>query len=234
MDFRSCSAINKNFKLNDDGSVICILSNQQVTDGICRAYIFANLFFYDYCEQEMNKIFKKLDDKKNELIDSANIPPNATEKLYPPLAVAMKELAGSNALDGLVKAELAKIRPHMSLELTPEEEGNLKKLQDATFVTEYDKFKNTVMVIDEEMEAEKELTFTPEFLRLLTPRAKRLLAPTIKLTCLLNGGFAFKKFELSPEYKLKYIWARDRSPFNEEEVKGKIKEIIAKAVEVSE
>ena len=230
MDYRSCAVMNKCFKLNDDGSLLCLTSQQVVTDGVCRAYIFANLFFYDYVEKELGKIMKKLDDKMNELIDTANIPADATERLYPPLSVELRELTKTDQLNGLIKDQLSKIRPHISLMLTPEEEENLRKLKTATFITEYEKFRNTVLVMDDEMEQEKELTFTPEFLRLLTPRAKRLLSPAIKVTALLEGGFSFQKFNLNTdEYKLTYVWARNRQEFDEEGVKNKIKEIMAVA-----
>jgi hypothetical protein len=231
MDYRSCEIINKNFKLNKDGTLLCVLSNQVVTDSVCRAYVFANMFFYDYVDQELGKIYRKLDDKKNELIDSANIPPEAVEKLYPPLSNTMKEIVGNSDLDGLIKRELSKVRPHISLILTPEEEENLKKLQNAIFVLEYDKFKKTVMVMDEEMELQKELDFTNDFLKFLTPRGKRLLAPAIKMTALLTNGMSFNKFVLSPEYNLKYTWARNKQEFNEEEVKDKIKEIMSAAID---
>lgn len=227
MDYRSCAVMNKCFKLNDDGSLLCLTSQKIVTDGVCRAYIFANMFFYDYIEKELSKIMKKLDDKMNELIDTANIPPDATERLYPPLSVELRELTKTDQLNGLIKDQLSKIKPHISLMLTPEEEASLKKLKNATFVTEYEKFKNVVLILDDEMELEKELTFTPEFLRLLTPRAKRLLSPAIKITALLEGGFNFQKFNLNTDdYKLTYIWGRNRQEFDEESVKNKIKELM--------
>jgi hypothetical protein len=230
MDFRSCAAINKNFKLNDDGTVLCLLSNQIVADPTCRAYIFANMFFYDLVDVELGKIYKRLDDKKNELISTANIPADATERLYPPLSLAMREITGgSSALDGLIKAELSKVRPHISLILTPEEEANYKKLQYSTFIIEYNRFKNAILIIDDEMTEEKELLFSPDFMHLLTPRAKRLLAPAIKVTALLTNGMNFQKFTMSPQNELKYTWARSRQPFDEEEVKNKIKEIMAVA-----
>jgi hypothetical protein len=190
------------------------------------------MFFYDLVDAELNKIFKHLEDKKQELINVANIPPNATEKLFPPLSLAMREMVGgSNALDGLIKAELSKVSPHISLALTPEEEANYKKLQSGTFITEFSRFKSTVLVIDEEMEQEKELTFSPDFIRMLTPRAKRLLSPAIKITALLTNGMNFQKFSMSPQYVLTYIWARSRQEFNEEKVKDTIKELMAVAEE---
>jgi hypothetical protein len=54
------------------------------------------------------------------------------------------------------------------------------------------------------------------------------------MTALLNGGFNFQKFTLSPEYKLTYIWGRNRQPFDEEDVKNKIKDILAAAVDMAE
>jgi hypothetical protein len=229
MDYRSCEVIDKNFKLEKDGTVTCVLSNQVVTDSVCRAYIFANMFFHDFVDTELRKIYGQLDDKKNELIDSANIPPDAVEKLYPPLSNTMKEMLGNSAMDGLIKNELSKIKPHISLIMTAEEEANLKRLQSATFITEFDHFKKTIIVFDEEMEKEKEMNFTPEFLRTLTPRGKRLLSPAIKMTALLSNGLQFAKFNLSPEFNLKYTRARDRQPFDEEATKNKIKEIMAVA-----
>ncbi|MDR1917893.1 MAG: hypothetical protein LBQ05_02810 [Christensenellaceae bacterium] len=232
MDFKSCSVISKNFKLNDDGSVLCTLSNQIVADSTARAYIFANMFFYDLVEAELAKIYRQLDDKKQELIYSANIPADAVEQLYPPLSLAMREITGgSNALDGLIKVELSKIKPHISLILTPEEEENYKKLQTATFITEYYRFKNTVLIVDEELDEEKDLTFSPDFLQLLTPRAKRLLSPAIKVTALMTGGLTFQKFTLSPQHVLTYTWARNRQEFDEEAIKAKVKEIMSVAAQ---
>jgi hypothetical protein len=63
---------------------------------------------------------------------------------------------------------------------------------------------------------------------LLTPRAKRLLGPAVKMAALFNN-MGFSSFNLSPEYKLTYNWSTEQKEFDEESVKDEIKRIMSVA-----
>jgi hypothetical protein len=225
MDCKSCSVINDNFILTDDGKVFCTRSKKMIADPLERAYIFINFFFWDIIQTELNKLAKKINDRKDAIVASAEIDPNATDKIFPQLSTMFKQETKSNALDGLIKLELGKIRPHISLNLTKAEEQDVEKLHNAIYKTEFDKFRNTV-IITEEPQKPKEINFSPEYIAALLPRARRLLGSAIKMTAYIYG-MEFEQFDMTPEYKLTYLWSKNTHRFNEDMLKERIKAVIA-------
>jgi Icc-related predicted phosphoesterase len=228
MNYVGCSVINDSFSLGSDGSLWSAVGQMKVEDRVVRAYVFVNLFFYDIVENEIGKIVKKINKQKEILLASTNIDPTATETIYPQLSNMVKAEFKTDLLEGLVKLELAKIKPHISLEMTGAEKETMSKMKESVFYTEFDKFKKNLLIIDDYMDEPKEVIFTQDYINSLTRRAKRLLSPAIKMVALLQK-MSFDEFALDSEYHLKYRWSRTKNEFNEEEIKDKVKEIIRNA-----
>jgi hypothetical protein len=228
MDFKSCFIINDNFTVADDGTIICVLSGTPVIDSVEKAYVFINLFFHDIIEIELNKLIKKIHDKTDAITAEAGIDATATDKLFPQLSSMFKQELGDNSFDGLIKLELAKIKPHISLDLSKEEEEIIERMHDALYFTEFEKFRNTVLLPDKKPNnpEPKEIIFSPKYIASLSLRAKRLLGPAIKM-CAYMIGRQFAQFTLSPEFKLTYLWSSESHQFNEEDIKNRIKAIMA-------
>ncbi len=226
MDYRSCLAIDASFKITENGDVVCPKSEMIVRNSLERAYVFTNLFFKDITEREINKIRKKILAKKDTVISSSSIDESKVEIIFPQISAYFKTEVGNNSLDPLIKTELSKIKPHLSLQLSKTEKMGLDSMYQSICMLEIQKFtKNVIFTTDNNGKPYK-IDFSEKYIAALPERAKRILKPTIKMIAYMQG-LKFKTFELTDNYDLSYTWEEERHVFHESELKEKIKSVIA-------
>ena len=226
MNYRTCEAINTNFRVNDLGDVLCPVAEVLVNNSMQRAYIFANLFFYDLTQREIGKLTKKIKDKHETIVQSSGLDADAVEQIFPNLSAQFQQEVGDNSLDPLIKFELGKIKPHMSLQLSPGEKNQLDQMYAAICEREMTKFKKAVIFTHDNKGKPYEVTFSQKYIDNLPPRCQQLLKPTIKMLAYMDG-WVFDKFELGYDHKLVYTWSLNKAKFDEEKLKDEIKKLIA-------
>ena len=228
MNYRTCEAINHNFVVTETGSVACPAVQELVDNSLQRAYIFANLFFYDITEREINKLAAKIAAKRATVVESSGIPDDDVERLFPNLSAQFKTEIGDNSLDPLIKLELAKTSKHLSLQLSKDEQKQVEAMRHAICDQEIAKFKKAVIFTTDNLGRPYTVNFSEKYINNLPPRCKQLLKPTIKMLAYMNG-LQFDKFDLAPDYtSLVYTWADVHPTFDEESIKDQIKSVIAK------
>ncbi len=227
MNYRTCEAINHNFIVTDNGTVACPAVQELVTDSLQRAYIFANLFFYDITEREVNKLAAKINAKRQAIIESSGIPNEDVERLFPNLSAQFRNEIGDNSLDPLIKMELAKTSKHLSLQLTKDEQKAMDAMRHAICEQEIAKFKKSVIFTVDNNGKPYQVNFSEKYINNLPPRCKQVLKPTIKMVAYMDG-LQFDQFELTPDFTLTYTWADVHPTFDEAKIKDAIKSVIAK------
>ncbi len=227
MNYRTCEAMNHNFTVTDAGAIACPAAQEMIEDSLQRAYIFANLFFYDITQREIDKLAAKINTKRAAIVASSGIPNDAVERLFPNLSAQFKQEVGDNSLDPLIKLELAKTSKHLSLQLTKDEQKTLDALQAAICDQEIAKFKKAVIFTQDNHGQPYQVNFSEKYINNLPPRCKRFLKPTIKMLAYMDG-LQFDQFTLAFDYTLTYTWAPVHPTFDENAVKDAIKAVIAK------
>lgn len=226
MNYRTCEAINTNFRVNDLGDVLCPVAEVLVNNSLQRAYIFTNLFFYDLTQREIGKLTKKIKDKHETVVQSAGLAPDAVEQIFPNLSAQFQQEVGDNSLDPLIKFELGKIKPHLSLQLSPGEKNKLDQMYSAICEREITKFKKAVIFTQDNKGKPYEVTFSQKYIDNLPPRCQQVLKPTIKMLAYMDGRI-FDQFQLGYDHKLTYTWSYKQANFDEEKLKDAIKKLIA-------
>lgn len=227
MNYRTCEAINHNFIVTDDGDVACPVSQVIVHDSLQRAYIFANLFFYDITQREMDKLTAKIDARRQTVIADAGLQPDDVDTLFANLSAYFRQEAGDNSLDPLIKVHLSQTKKQLSLQLSKDEQKQLEAMKEAICHTEMVKFKKSVIFTQDNKGKPYQVNFSPKYLGNLPPRAKKILKPTIKMLAYLDG-LQFDQFALDLDAnKLTYTWADVHPTFDENQTKDAIKSLIA-------
>lgn len=227
MNYRTCEAINHNFIVTDDGDIACPVSQVIVENSLQRAYIFANLFFYDITQREMGKLTAKIEARRQTVIADAGIQPDDVDTLFTNLATYFQAETGDNSLDPLIKLHLGQIKKQLSLQLNKDEQKQIDAMHEAICHTEMVKFKKSVIFTQDNKGKPYQVNFSEKYLANLPPRAKKILKPTIKMLAYLDG-LQFDQFTLDLDArKLTYTWADVHPTFDENQTKDAIKSLIA-------
>ncbi|MDR0383738.1 MAG: hypothetical protein LBH47_00220 [Christensenellaceae bacterium] len=226
MNYAGCDVINDNFMLQDDGVLVLKFNGKVVDDHVMRAYIFANMFFYDAVDKEIKKIIEKVNAIKDRLLLDGNIDISSPEKIFAPLSLLVKGELRTSELDGFIKLELNKIKNNIALGLTENEKKQIEKIKEATFVTEFQKLKGEVILLGGDMYEPKEIQFKDRYFELLSSRGRRLFLVTVKVLGMLSE-IKFTRLKLSESYKLSFLYSQEKIDFNEDEVKDKIKSFLS-------
>lgn len=227
MNYRSCEAINHNFIVTEGGDLACPISQVVVENSLQRAYIFTNLFFYDITEREVDKLYAKIDKKRQTVIASAGVAGDDVDTLFANLSAQFKMEVGDNSLDPLIKILLSQTKKQLSLQLSKEEQKQVDTMKDAICHTEILKFKKAVLFTQDNKGKPYQVNFSQKYLNNLPLRAKRLLKPTIKMLAYMDG-LQFATFEMDLDAgKITYTWADAHPTFDENALKDAIKSLIA-------
>lgn len=227
MNYRTCEAINHNFELTDDGDIACPVAQLMVDNSMQRAYIYANLFFYDITEREVQKLYDKIEQKRQNVIADAGVAADDVDTLFANLSAQFKMQVGDNSLDPLIKILLSQTKKQLALQPTKEDYKQIDVMKDAICHTEIQKFKKSVIFTQDNKGQPYQVDFKEKYLNNLPPRAKKILKPTIKMLAYMDG-LQFATFNLDlAAYRLIYTWADVHPTFNEDALKQEIKSLIA-------
>ena len=226
MNYQSCTAINKSFKVTDYNDLLCIPTRTLIKNSMQRAYIFTNLFFYDITQREINKLCNKIRKTYEIVIGSSEFAPDDVDHLFPNISARFATEVGNNSLDPLIKLELAKVKPTMMLQLSEKEQKQINQMNSSICNTEINKFKKALIITQDNKGKPYEISLSEKYVSNLPDRCRRLLKPTIKMLAYMDG-LQFDQFEISSSYKITYTWADIHPKFDEESLKDEIKAIIS-------
>ena len=241
MNHKSCKKINDSFVLSDKFEPSLAVRNHNneiikrvpITAPIEKGYIYASLFFYDEVSKEIEKLKKLITKIREEIAQEVVI--TDPSRLLMELSARVRSAIGDDSLDAVIKEMLATDPVigggGMAISLLPteKEEKKLAQIKEAIFMELYQDFvKNTFSSATVADNGMKTFTFKPAYIESLSPRQKKLLAPSIRLSGFIEK-IRLDEFTITPDFVVKYrpIPLAEKFDTKEEEIKNSLKKLMA-------
>ena len=218
------------FTLDKDFNLVLTGTNKLFEDSLQKAYIYANLYFYDEIQKEMEKLRALVRKLHDDIIAELGLDPNEPEKLLLELSTRVRNaLGGDDSLDAVIKEMLAERSKHMSLVPSDEERKKVITIQEAIFIELTDAFYNMTFHSARDVDGKKVFRLAQEYINLMSMRQKKLLSPTVKMVGFANQ-IKMNEFELTQDWSVRYIPEQITQPFSKQEdaMKAQIKEFAQK------
>lgn len=266
MDYKACEILNKNFRLDDRYNIFLVTNEDiQVTDGPGKGYIYAAMFFYDEVDKEIKKLVTIIREKSEAIkldtpeLDISMLVLELSRRVKAvigddSLDALIKEVLGETETAksiGLTPedAELKKLyavkdgvlSESMGILLDTVIRNRDTICKDCggelSFDTEKKVFKckNCGHTLKQD-DGHKKVELSKNYVRTLTVRQKKLLAPAIKMVGFLNqirlDDFEIRDAEEEERYIISFSPSAMSAPFavQEEAIKRKLKDMMAKGL----
>jgi len=234
MNYKTCKRLNDNFILDDKFDIFLAVRNNltneitgqvPVENPMEKGYIYACLYFYDEVEKEVGKLRAMI----NKMLDEINLEvhiPESAKKLME-LSARVRGAVGDDSLDAIIKEELSKEGRAIALMPSQAEAEKLEKVLDSIFIELFQGFSMVTLHNTKDEGAFKTFRFTEEYIRSLTDRQKKLLAPAIRMVGFENS-VKLNEFEILPDWSVRYKPERLSESFEarEEEIKMSLKKLM--------
>jgi hypothetical protein len=211
-----------------DGEYNIKMDARVVEDAMSKGYIYANLFFYDEVQKEINKlhqmVLKIYDDVVTELGKSADPP-----RLLLEMSTRANRALGTDGLDAMIKEFLAEKSPHMALVVDERERAKFQQICEAIFLELTQAFYTETLQTATDLENDvKTFKFAKEYIATLTAQQKAFIAPALRFIAFENQ-VKLNRLEVAQDFTVKYIPEQLQGSFTtqEETIKDAIKTFIA-------
>ena len=225
MNFRTATKLNSTFTLDADFNVK--FGNFELTDPMCKGYIYANLFFYDEVQKEIKKLRDMVEKIHDEVVLELAIDPNEVDKLLLEISMRARRAIGDDGLDLVIKEFLAQRTRHLALMIDKKEEQKFDQICEAIFIELTQAFYTmTIQSATDLDRGVKTFKFAHEYIDAMTPRQKPLLAPAIRMVGFENQ-VKLTNMEITRDFTVKYI-PEPTAPFTKQEdtIKDQIKTFV--------
>jgi len=228
MNFKTAQILDDNFELDKDFNIVIKGTKNKLEDPMSKGYVYANLFFYDEVQKEIDKLRALVKKIYNEVALELNI--NDPIKMLLEISVRARRAIGDDGLDALIKEFLAEKQRHIALMVDTREKMRLTAICEAIFM------ELTVSFFNMTLQNAKDLTnnvktfkFSKEYVEKMTLRQKALLSPAIKMIGFENQ-VKLNNYELAQDFTVKYIPERIPTSFKQQEdtIKDLLKTFIQK------
>jgi len=230
MTFKTAKKIENAFVLDQNFEIVLRDSKQKLEDPMCKGYVYANLYFYDEVEKEIDKLRSMIKKIHDEITVDIGGDPNDVQKLLMELCTRVRNQIGEDSLDVLVKEMLAERCKHMCLMTDAREHEKLEKICSAIFMELVAAFFDMTIHNARDLDGGvKTFRFSKQYVEKLTPRQKKLLAPALRMVGFENQ-VKLNDFELAQDWTVKYKPERLPTAFarQEDTIKDQIKTFIQK------
>ena len=223
MNYKTVAKMNESFVLDEKYELFLGANNEPVRDSLLKGYIYANLYFFDEVEKELNKLRKMIEKIREEIAMEVDIGDDPS-KLLLELSVRVRNAIGDDSLDAFIKEILAETHKHIAL--MPDERENEKFLKVKESIL-LELFANFFKITFSSIKAGGD---TPSFqlpqkyVDDMTERQKKLLAPAIRMVGFANR-IRLDKLEIRPDFTVRIVPEQLSEDFDkqEESIKHNIK-----------
>jgi len=204
MNFKTASKINETFTLDGDFNIK--YNNVELTDPMCKGYIYANLYFFDEVQKEIDKLKQMVEKIFDEVVMELGMDANEPDKLLLEMSTRARRTIGSDGLDAIIKEYLAsKGRNHIALMVDKREEVLFQQICEAIFIELTQAFYTMTLQHAADLEhGVKTFKFSNEYISAMTDRQKPMLAPAIRMIGFENNA-KLNSLEISRDFTVKYI-----------------------------
>ena len=230
MTFKVANKLNENFVLDKDFNLVLDGTTQKLEDAMCKGYVYANLFFYDEVQKEIDKLRKLVRKIHDELILELGMDPDEPSKLLMELSMRVRNVIGEDSLDAVIKEMLSEKTKHIALMIDRREEEKLIQISEAIFMELTAAFYDMTLQNTKDLEnGVKTFRFSKEYVEKMTARQKRLLTPALRMIGFENQ-VKLNNLEIAQDWTIKYVPERIPTPFTKQEdtIKDQLKTFIQK------
>ena len=230
MTFNVANKLNENFVLDKDWNIVLEGTSHKVEDAMSKGYIYANLFFYDEVQKEIDKLRKLVRKIHDEVVLELGISPDEPSKLLIELSMRMRNVIGEDSLDAIIKEMLAENTKHLALMIDKREQEKLVQISEAIFMEITAAFFDMTLQNTKDLDnGVKTFRFSKEYVEKMTPRQKRLLTPALRMIGFENQ-IKLNNLEITQDWTIKYVPERLPTPFTKQEdtIKDQLKSFIQK------
>jgi len=146
------------------------------------------------------------------------------------LSMRVRRAIGDDSLDAFIKEILAEESRAMVLMPTAAEREKLAAVKENIFIEVFSNFVNMTLRNSADSAGDfKTFKFSGNYVEMLTERQKKLMAPALKMAGFIEQ-LRLDKFELLPDWTVRYVPARlaDKFDDKEEEIKMSLKKMMEK------
>jgi len=224
MNYKTATRIHEMFTVAPDYSLS--VGKTQLTDPLCKGYVYANLYFYDEVQKEVAKLRQMVEKIFREV--TADTSAVDAPKLLLEMSTRATRAIGDDGLDALIKEFLAEKSRNVCLVVDEREKSKYFEICGAIFSELCDSFytKTLQAAIDLE-DGVKMFKFSREYVALMTPNQKVFVAPALRIVGMENQ-LKMNKLEISQDFTVKYTPQEMNEHFKkqEETIKDNIKNFI--------
>ena len=228
MNYKTAQKLHESFTLDKDFNLVITDTKHKLDDPMQKGYVYANLFFYDEVQKEVDKLRALVAKIHGEVCLELGMGGVDPVKLMLEISVRARRKIGNDSLDALIKEFLAEKQRHIALMVDQREKNKLNSICEAIFMELTQAFYNMTLQNAKDLAGGvKTFKFSKEYVDKMTDRQKRLLPPALRMIGFENQ-VKLNGFELSPDWAVKYTPERIPVPFNkqEETIKDQIKTFI--------
>jgi len=226
MNYRTAIKISDTLVLDDDFNIS--YNGVPLEDSMCKGYVYANLFFLDEVDKEIQKLHKMIEKIHKEVTSDLGVDPNDTMKLFFEISTRANRAIGDNGLDSIVKEFLSETSKHVALMPDEREKARFSQICEAIFAELTDAFFTLTLHTATDLENDiKTFKFSRDYIAKMTERQKTLVAPALRMVG-LEHQVKLNDLRISQDFTVKYSPEITEASFTKQEdtIKDDIKTFI--------
>lgn len=226
MTYKTAYKLNEVFVLDKDFNIF--LGSVALEDSMAKGYVYANLFFYDETQKEIDKLRALIEKIHDEVVLELNMQSAEPPQLLLEISTRAHRAINDDGLDSIIKEFLSKKSRHMALITDQREQAKFMQICEAIFMELTATFYNMTMLQATDLANNvKMFKFTNEYVASMTERQRNLVVPALRVIGLENS-IKLNNLLISSDFTVKYSPEPLEKGFakQEETIKDQIKTFI--------
>ena len=228
MTYRAAAKMLEAFTLDRDYNIV--INGAKLDDSMCKAYVYANIYFFDEVQKELIKLSQMIEKLYEDVTMELGMTDPDPLKLFFEISTRAHRQIGDDGLDSMIKEFLAEKKRHIALMVDQREQMKFHQICEAIFLELVGAF--YTMTIHSATDFEpgvKTFKFSAEYIASMTERQKTLVAPALRMVGLENR-IALGNLQISQTFAVRYTPTDTEESFlkQEDTIKDQIKNFINK------
>ena len=182
-----------------------MLDHAVLQDSMAKGYVYANLFFYDEVQKEIDKLRALVEKIHNEVVLELAMCENDPPKLLLEISTRAHRAIGDDGLDSIIKEFLSQKSRHMSLMVDKREKAKFMQICEAIFMELTASFYKVTLNNAKDLEGGvKMFKFTPEYVQGMTERQRVFVSPALRVIA-LEHQIKLNDLKISTDFTVKYV-----------------------------
>jgi len=228
MNYKTATTLHETFTLNKNFDIK--LGDAVLEDSMAKGYVYANLYFYDEVQKEVEKLTALVEKLHSEVIKELAMCKNDPPRLLLEVSTRAHRIIGDDGLDCIIKEYLSQTSKHMALMVDQRERAKFMQICEAIFMEITETFYKTTLHTATDLENNvKMFKFTPEYIHAMTERQRTFVAPALRVIG-LEHQIKLNNLQIAQDFTVRYVPEPIGSPFTkqEETIRDQIKTFIQK------